>query len=436
MRPHSFLIARLALVVGMAASASSHAADSARAVSSGTAFNPQISLILSGDYYHDNQGGAGAELIEEAAGILHGAHFHEHGHDPENGFNLGESELVLSTTVDPYFDARFTVAFSGHGETEIEEAWLQTRLLPAGLKVRAGRFLSEIGYQNSQHPHSWDFSDQNLAYAALLGDHGLADIGLQLTWLAPAPFYLLLGAETLQGGDQARFGTVIAEEDAAEALDTSGWPEEEDGPRLLMAFAKLAPDLGDTHALQLGFSYAQARQFQQVIDEDETALSGDEYALDGRQRLYGSDLVYKYDAAGEHGRGDFKFAAEYLLLKKEMRVATAEGTAPLATGDRVSGKQDGFYLQATYGIAPRWQLGARYDATGLSNELETAGADTDMDASSRYSLALSFLPSEFSRLRLQAAQGTIRDEAGDETTLKQLLLSYTLSLGTHGAHRF
>lgn len=428
-----------ALLLCVAPLSATHAQDTTAAVTSGTAFNPQISLILSGQYGLDNQGGEGAEIMEEAAGILHGTHFGEHGGHSGNGFRIGESELVLSATVDPYFDARFVGAFTGEGETEVEEAWLQTRMLPAGLKVKAGKFLSDIGYHNVQHPHAWDFDDQNLAYGALLGEHGLADAGVQLTWLAPAPFYLLLGAEALQGNHQERFGTVIDAEDAESVMTPAAgeFPEADNGPRLITAFIKAAPDLGDDHALQLGLSFARASQYQQLLDEDETAMSTDEYFLDGSQTLYGTDLVYKFDGKGEKGAGDFKLAAEYLLLEKDMTV-TAIGSDPLlpAVGTAVSGEQDGYYVAASYGIAPRWTLGLRHDATGATNELSGAGATTAYGESSRWTVAVGFKPSEFSRVRLQAAKGKITDEAGDETELDQVLLTYTVSLGAHGAHPF
>ncbi|MCC2637934.1 MAG: porin [Moraxellaceae bacterium] len=427
-----------ALLLCVAPLSATHAQDMAGAVTSGSAFNPQLSLILTGQYAHDNAGGEGGELIEEAAGILHGTHFDEHGGHAGTGFRLGESELVLSATVDPYFDARFIGTFSSEGEAEVEEAWLQTRLLPAGLKVKAGKFLSDIGYHNVQHPHAWDFDDQNLAYGALLGEHGLADAGVQLTWLAPAPFYLLLGAEALQGNHQERLGTVIDAEDAESVMTATAGalPESDDGPRLVTAFIKAAPDLGDDHALQLGLSLARAGQYQQLLDEDETALSGDELFLDGSQTLYGTDLVYKFDGKGEKGAGDFKLAAEYLRLEKDMAVAATAAAAPLAVGDGVSGEQDGYYVAASYGIAPRWTLGLRHDATGATNELTEAGATTAFGESSRWTAAVGFKPSEFSRIRLQAAKGTITDESGVETELDQVLLTYTLSLGAHGAHPF
>lgn len=407
--------------------------DSRQAISSGSAFNPQISLILDGNYAHDNQNGEGSHLLEEAAGILHGEHFDAHEHGGGNGFNLGESELVLTATVDPYLDARFTGTFDGQGHVDVEEAWLHTRSLPAGLRVKAGKFLSDIGYQNSQHRHAWDFADQNLAYTALLGDHGLIDTGLQLTWLAPTPFYLLLGAELLQGNEQERFGTLIDEHDAETVVPSgAGFGENADGPRLSTAFMKFGPDLGDDHALQLGLSWAHAKQFQQVIAE----AAGEEYALDGDQTLYGLDAVYKFDGRGEGGQGDFKLVAEYLRLEKDMQVTGAESASPLAIGNTVSGTQDGYYVQGVYGFLPRWQVGLRYDVSGARNELDEAGSTLEFDKSSRSTLALSFYPSEFSRFRLQASSGDIAAEDGSSTDLKQILLSYTLSLGTHGAHKF
>ena len=85
----------------------------------------------------------------------------------------------------------------------------------------------------------------------------------------------------------------------------------------------LHPDLGSNHALQWGFSYAQATQYQQLLDEDEIAQTGDEMALDGKQTLIGTDIVYKWDGAGQYGQGDFKVIAEYLTPLKDMSVVAS-----------------------------------------------------------------------------------------------------------------
>jgi hypothetical protein len=104
----------------------------------------------------------------------------------------GSPELVMSAVVDPYFDGKLTLTVGNDGGTELEEAWLQTRLLPAGLKLKMGKFLSGIGYTNSQHPHTWDFRRPEPGLRmGMLGDHGLMDSrrATQLGRPRP-PFYL------------------------------------------------------------------------------------------------------------------------------------------------------------------------------------------------------------------------------------------------------
>ena len=277
------------------------------------------------------------------------------------------------------------------------------------------------------------------------------DTGLQLTWLAPTPFYALFGLEALQGKEQERFGALVDEELNHDTIDENNmlgsFAEQKAGPRINTLFAKFAPDLGSNHALQWGFSYAQAKQYQQLLDEDETAQTGDEMALDGKQTLIGTDIVYKWDGAGQYGQGDFKVIAEYLTLKKDMTVAASSigmdtdgdtllDTFPLVIGSKVTGKQDGYTLQASYGIAPRWQVSLRHDATGNTNELNNAGTKVSFKDSSRNSLAVSFYASEFSRLRLQASQADLADETGKVEKVNQVFLQYTHSLGPHGAHKF
>ncbi len=47
------------------------------ALTSGTAFNPQISVILDGNYYHDGIDGEGAALVGEAFQPRAAVHVHE-----------------------------------------------------------------------------------------------------------------------------------------------------------------------------------------------------------------------------------------------------------------------------------------------------------------------------------------------------------------------
>src|SRR3546814_7619883 len=80
----------------------------------------------------------------------------------------------------------------------VEEAYINTLALPAGLAVKFGRFFSDIGYQNHVHAHAWDFADAPLVYRAFFGGQ-LGDDGVQVRWLAPTDLFVELGAEGLRG---------------------------------------------------------------------------------------------------------------------------------------------------------------------------------------------------------------------------------------------
>lgn len=394
---------------------------------------PRLSLVLDAQYARDNQGGDGHEIIEEAAGILHGVHFHEDDHGQENGLGLSAAELAVEAGLSSQLAARLSLELTVD-TIELEEAWVQTQGLPSGLSVKAGRFLSGIGYLNSQHPHEQDFANGNLVYTALVGPHGLLDTGVQLTWQAPVPFFLQVGAEALQGHGQERFGTLLeAEEADAVVLSGAGLADKKDGPRTGTFFLKAAPYLGEQHSLQFGLSWARAGQFQQVLDEDEVAAD-DQFGLEGRQTLWGLDMVYEHDAEGREGAGDLELVAEYLRLEKDMTVTGADAGADVVAGDRVSGRQDGVYVQAMVGMAPRWQVGLRHEVVGLQNELKEGGAHLSLDDSQRTSLVLSYRPNAASRLRLQLSSAGIRDEDGAKTRLEQVSLGYTVTLGSHEGH--
>jgi len=402
-------------------------------VTSGNAFNPRMSVILDGNYYTDGTGGDGTELLGEAfrAGGGHG-HGHEdegggHAHGgAETGFNFREAEVWLSATVDPYFDAQATLTVDDGGGAEIEEAFLETRSLPGGLKVKAGKFFSDFGYMNRQHPHEWAFTDQNLAHQNLFG-FNLADTGVQVTWLPELPVYTLFGVEVFQG-DQERFGALVEDEDERVELDIGS---EEDGPRLFTGFVKVAPDLGFNHALQLGASVAHASQSQLIgeIEEEEAGLDGDE-------TLWGLDVVYKYDSPRSYGAGDLMVQGEYLFDTKDMEITAFEDDPTLVGGTRKF-KTDGWYLQGWYGFAPRWQFGVRYDALGSTNKVTGTGGGEGFGKSDRWTAALTYRPSEFSLLRLQTATADIVTvEDGVSEDFDYVYLQYILSLGSHGAHKF
>jgi hypothetical protein len=389
------------------------------------AFNPAISVIPDVAYFRDNRSGGSPELVEEADGF-HVPHGEGHEHEAlAEGFNLREAELAFTAAVDPYFDAAAFLAVSDEG-IEAEEVYFQTRQLPAGLQVRGGKFLSGIGYINRQHPHQWDFVDQNLGYALVLGDHGLEDKGMQVSWLPTTPFYVLFGGELLQGENE-RFANYIGPEEFAGVGpdDAPRTLSHQAGPRLFTGFVKLSPNLGYSSAMQIGVSVASSRTHQEVHDEDGDGTP--EEVLDGTARLWGVDFVYKYDSPRQYGAGDLTLQSEYLNRKRDLDVLGTSGTAIF--------KNDGFYLQAVYGLFPRWQVAGRMSAAGVINEQVEETTSEQWNTSTQYSAALTFNPTEFSRLRMQFNRGRVW--VGSEAEeFNQLFVQFQMSMGAHGAHRF
>jgi hypothetical protein len=399
-------------------------AGSSGKVSSGTAFNPQISVIPDGVYYNDNRNGDAGEIASEADGFhAHGGEDgHSHGGGLEPGFNMREVEITFSGAVDPYFDvwAIFAVADEA---IEVEEGYVLTRKFIPGMQLKFGKFYSGIGYINRQHPHQWDFVDQNLPYDAIFGG-ALNETGVQLTWLPDISTYTKIGVEALQGGND-RLASQIGE------TDETPWFSSKAGPRLFTGFVRVSPDVGYSNTLQVGASYGYSRQHQELHDEDSDGVVDE--GLQGHAQFVVADAVWKYDSPRQYGKGDLTLQAEYLYRATDLDVVAQAGEP--ASGGTVKLTQDGLYAQAVYGLFSRWTVGLRFDTIGLTNTIESGGERVSLPSSHRYTADLTFNPTEFSRLRAQYAHGVF-EVGGARETYNQVYVQFQMSLGAHGAHRF
>ena len=154
----------------------------------GAAFNPAIALILSGTY---------GQLRQDPAIPVTGFAMNAH---PEHsqGFNLGESELVMTANIDTQFRGEITLALEPDDSLGVENAFVQTTALGNGLNFKMGRYFSGLGYLNEKHAHAWDFVDQPLVYRTLW-DNQLGEDGVQLKWLAETDTFIEIGAELGRG---------------------------------------------------------------------------------------------------------------------------------------------------------------------------------------------------------------------------------------------
>ena len=339
----------------------------------------------------------------------------------ERSFNLDESELTVSSNVDPYFFANVTAAIQGDNSIDIEEAYFKTLALNNGFTIKGGRFFSASGYLNEIHSHNWDFVDQPLVYQVFFGGQ-LAQDGAQIRWVAPTDYFIELGAEAGSGrsfpASQRDLNSL-----ASDAL-----------------FAHLGGDVGDSTSWRLGVSWLDARSTDRAYGDVDQFGAPVTNAFTGTSRTWIVDGTLKWAPHGDPTQHLFKLQGEYMHRTEDGQLAFDITGQNLAGAYRSS--QSGWYVQAVYGFMPRWRAGLRYDAMqsgtpriGLVDLGVLPLADFPSLASAspqRTTFMLDWSLSEFSRLRAQYAWDDARATERD----RQLLLQYIFAIGAHGAHKF
>tara|TARA_R110002111_G_scaffold124747_4_gene189312 strand:+ start:7927 stop:9252 length:1326 start_codon:yes stop_codon:yes gene_type:complete len=361
-------------------------------------FNPSISFVLDGRYTSLSNASDDYHLpgfaLNDEAGL------------DQAGFSVGESELVISSNVDDRFYAEATLAFSGD-EMSVEEVFFQTLNLADGLTLKAGRFFSDIGYLNAQHAHVWDFADAPLIYRGLFGNQ-LSNDGLQATYIVPSDIFFQLGLELANG-------------------DSFPAARNREGVGSWSAFINIGDDIGIEHSWQLGLNHWQAGHINQRSSEGLV----DAYAFSGKSRINGIDWVYKWAPNGNPKNRHLKLQFEYFERQEKGQINLLTNTADF------DGKQSGWYAQAVYKFLPAWRSALRFDSLDSDNDgsnlplLADAGLLTYGHTPQRLSAMLEWIPSEFSRIRLQ-----LNHDKSYNDTDNQLFLQYTFAIGSHTGHSY
>ncbi|HET9555013.1 MAG TPA: hypothetical protein VFP50_18750, partial [Anaeromyxobacteraceae bacterium] len=291
---------------------------------------PDISAIASFSLAHDTYD---VEALSPREG--------PHGPAQKPTFHFEELELGLQSVIDPYARADVFVSFTPE-EVSVEEAFLTTLGLPAGLQVKAGRFFSPFGRLNARHPHTWELVDAPLARGRLLATEVLAGPGVDLSWLTPLPWFAELH---LVGQSTAPYG----------------------GPERLTGVAALQQyfELGEAATLGVGVSAARR-------DEGPGQF----------RDLGGVDAYLHLRPPGSRA---------WLNLQGELVARRFRG-GPAPDG----GDGQGGYVQAVWREGPYLGLGARYDQA-------PAGGASAPGTERRWSALGAWYLTEFQRLRLQVA---------------------------------
>jgi hypothetical protein len=387
------------------------------------AFNPELSAVLGGTVTRLTLDPTAYRLqgfIPPAGEIA----------PPRRGFGLGESELSVAANIDPSWRGQLTFALAPEGGgAEVEEAFIQSLGLGGGATLKAGRFLSGIGYMNEQHAHAWDFADAPLAYKAFLGNQ-LRNDGVQLKWLAPTELFVELGAEAAAGG-------------AFPATDRN-----KNGTTLGAAFVRSGGDIGIAQSWRAGLSAVATSPRDRAYNDLDATGAAVENSFSGKSRLWIADFVWKWAPGGNAAERALNFQAEYFRRRESGELTYDANAASLGmqTGDYAA-TQSGWYTQGVYKFQPQWRVGYRYDrlssgatALGLVAGGALAAANFPLLAAyapTRHTVMLDYATSEFARFRLQLAQEDSRlDAVGNAQRDRQVWLQYLVNLGAHGAHKY
>lgn len=386
-------------------------AQMANAAGTGATFSPDFSIILEGVL-------ASYKNLPEEYNLPGYALGGEYALPPE-GFSLGHSEILFSSSIDDKFFGQFTLVFAEHDnqiEVELEEAFFETLALGGGFNVRGGRFYSAIGYLNQQHVHVWDFYDAPLIYRGLFGGQYFDD-GFRLSYIAPTELFVEFGTEVFAGRKYPAGG-------------------EHTGAGVWTAYTNIGGDIGVSHSWQAGLSYWSADNIEREYGGHAHDAATVEVPLySGDSRIIGANAVYKWAPDGNYLDQNVKVQFEY-FDRNDTGDISLLNSDPLESST-LDSQQSGWYLQGRWMFDRNWAAGIRYGAIDSNNTgsdygvLDETGLAANGYRPERVSVMAEWLPSEFSRIRLQYNR-----DGSYQTTDNQIYLQYTFSMGAHGAHSF
>ncbi|RPJ49253.1 MAG: hypothetical protein EHM19_00775 [Candidatus Latescibacterota bacterium] len=358
-------------------------AQSATATGISRNFNPAISLNALLLY----AGGLTAAEEEHAEGEAE-AEEHAHAHGTGEGFAIQETELQVTSYVDPYVKANLVLAMHGTDGFELEEGFGQALFLPRGLGLRAGKFYFEFGKHNSYHTHQYPFVERPYAWDTVLGAHGLNGAAIEATWLTPLPIYTEILAtafpltETVYG---------------AEELPENTWGR---AAKLRNFF-----ETSEHTTIDFGISYAGGEGVENVD-----------------RHFFAVDGTFKFIGTGSYPK-------KLELQGEWMRRFEEEGVNEV----------DGAYAHALARVTRRWHVGARWD--GYFPPPEDHDAESHLEEKSvlheheeahdihTYTASLAFVPSEFQALRVDV----LHRDLGEETD-QAVRVQYNFTIGSHPSH--
>jgi hypothetical protein len=368
-------------------------------------------------------------------------------HDPNRrGFTLQQAELSLAGAVDPYFLGQSHIVFSD-SHVELEEAYFVTTSLPWNLQAKGGYYLTDFGRINPVHSHAWTFEDQPFIITRMFGGEGLRSPGLELSWLAPLPWFSQLTVG-MQDGDESDLTVSFLDDEGG----IGGRPAV----------------VTDVHTLQ-DFVYLARWANSWDLTPELTGLVGvsglygnNTTGPDSPTFIYGTDLTFKWRPIDNFRGWPFAvwqseviardYTADWFVAGTEAGAPTGghghdhgdEGGEESAFPNNLPGailRDAGFYSQLTWGFRYQWAMALRGEyASGagksvMDGVLVSRQQDPMRSDRVRISPLLIYQPSEYSRIRLQYNYDNAKFLPGNHSA-SSVWLGIEVLYGAHAAHTY
>jgi len=320
------------------------------------------------------------------------------GHDPKRrGFNLQQLELGFSGAIEPHLSLDAFVVFTLEG-VELEEIFIKSLSLPAGLQLEGGYMLTEFGWNNPRHPHEWTWLDQPVINSRVLGPDGTRALGLRLGWLTPLPWF-----------SELHFGMQMADDESATSFLGGGHLHGDEGSAESPGgFARVERDTESFNEfLYLLRWHNRAIVGEYTLDIGISGLLGPNATGESaRTWLAGGDYLLKWRPSPETEQPFLALQGEFMYRCYQANAGTLSGDpndplddialAPTVLGDW------GGYMQVLVAPVEKWAFGLRVDFADAFREGEVPHqADSQRDRRFRLSPVIQWSCCDFARMRLQ-----------------------------------
>jgi len=334
--------------------------------------NPAISFVVDTAFAQD------ARHSWDSIGYPNGA-----------GFELKTGELFISAPIDPFVRGYASINGTSHEHFDVEEAALITTALPWNFTVKGGRFHADVGRLPHWHDEALPFVDRPPSIDRLIGGESGSE-GVEVSWLAPIDQYF-----DLTGGVYNTVGS-----DSLRALNDQDFSGRRGFDELtVLAHPHTYFDLTDALNLELGGTWFGVPR-------------------NSARNFFGADATLRHQPGTSGLYQGFVLASEWYWNRDRDLVRDESGRVV----DRLRPHRDGDYAYFKGFFARRYSAGMRFDYS--------EAPDGVRDTARTYSAFVTWMPSEFQRLRFQ-----FDNTWGDQPTNQRYTIQWTAFLGSH-SHGF